>query len=197
VATPTERVQEHWEHPKPPAPGDLAIVQMFVNSDDLADGTDEYATADGVTRWLRAAGLLAARDRADDADRRRAIELRAALRTMLLANHDGDTVDPRAARVLERVAREARLEARFGGPDGAQLEPAATGVARALGLVVAAVYDAMRDGTWARMKACRSDECEWAFYDHSRNRSGSWCQMETCGATAKMRSYRQRHAPGD
>jgi predicted RNA-binding Zn ribbon-like protein len=195
VATPAARVQEGWEHPKPPAPGDLAIVQMFVNSDDLGDGTDEYATADGVTRWLRAAGLLHARERADETDRRRAIQLRATLRALLLANHDGEEVDDRdAARALERVARQAGLEARFGGPEGAHLEPTASGVSRSLGLVVAAVYGAMRDGTWARMKACRSDECLWAFYDHSRNRSGAWCQMETCGATAKMRAYRQRQA---
>jgi predicted RNA-binding Zn ribbon-like protein len=68
------------------------------------------------------------------------------------------------------------------------------GLPLVLGTVVAAVYDAMHDGTWSRMKACRNDGCRWAFYDHSRNRSGAWCQMETCGTQAKMRTYRQRRA---
>jgi predicted RNA-binding Zn ribbon-like protein len=52
----------------------------------------------------------------------------------------------------------------------------------------------MHEGTWARMKACHNDDCRWAFYDHSRNRSGRWCQMETCGTEVKMRAYRRRQA---
>jgi predicted RNA-binding Zn ribbon-like protein len=53
----------------------------------------------------------------------------------------------------------------------------------------------MRDGTWDRMKACRADDCEWAFYDSSRNRSGTWCSMEVCGNRAKARAFRARHRP--
>ena len=45
----------------------------------------------------------------------------------------------------------------------------------------------MRDGTFARLKACREHTCEWAFYDHSRNRSATWCSMEVCGNRAKAR----------
>jgi len=194
MSEPARRAQDGWSHPRPPAPGGLATVQMFVNSDDMEDGTDEYATPEGVTRWLRAANLLRARESADERDRRAAVELRGALRTILLANHDGARVDERARRVLEQAGRAAGLEARFGGSEGAQLRPTAGGVTGALGVVVAAVYDAMRDGTWARMKVCRNDECQWAFYDHSRNRSGAWCQMETCGVQAKMRTYRDRQA---
>jgi predicted RNA-binding Zn ribbon-like protein len=188
----TQRAQDGWAHPKAAAPGALAVVQMFVNSDDLEEGTDEYATPAGVTRWLRSAGLLGARETADERDRRAAVDLRSALRTLLLENHDATSSDRAARAVLERAGRAAGLEVRLAAPAGAQLVPTATGVPRALGVVVAAVYEAMRDGTWPRMKACRNDECLWAFYDHSRNRSGAWCQMETCGTQAKMRAYRQR-----
>jgi predicted RNA-binding Zn ribbon-like protein len=51
----------------------------------------------------------------------------------------------------------------------------------------------MENDTWARLKACRSDTCRWAFYDHSKNRSGHWCSMEVCGARHKAREYRARH----
>ena len=200
MSEPARRTQDGWSHPKDPAPGPLAVVQMFVNSDDLEsdieEENDEFTTAAGVTRWLRLAGLLGARETASDDDRAAAVELRVALRELLLANHDGTAGEQRAARaVLERLGRAAGLEARFTGSNGAELVPTANGVPAALGRVVAAVYGAMSDGTWSRMKACRNDLCHWAFYDHSRNRSGAWCSMETCGTQAKMRAYRKRQQP--
>jgi predicted RNA-binding Zn ribbon-like protein len=49
-------------------------------------------------------------------------------------------------------------------------------------------------GTFERLKICRNDECQWAFYDHSRNRSGVWCTMAVCGNRMKGRAFRTRHA---
>jgi len=42
------------------------------------------------------------------------------------------------------------------------------------------------------LKACRNEGYRWAFYDISKNRSGSWCDMDICGARHKMRAYRER-----
>jgi predicted RNA-binding Zn ribbon-like protein len=64
----------------------------------------------------------------------------------------------------------------------------------ALGALLGTVAAAMADGTWSRLKACRADNCHWAFYDHTRNRSGVWCDMAVCGNRAKVRAYRHRHA---
>src|SRR3954469_17158619 len=111
VVEPSRRAQDGWSHPRPAAPGALATVQMFVNSDDLEEGSDEFTTVDGMTRWLRAAGLLGARGQATERDRRAAIELRTALRTLLRANHDGPSGHERdAGKVLERIGRAAALE---------------------------------------------------------------------------------------
>jgi predicted RNA-binding Zn ribbon-like protein len=60
--------------------------------------------------------------------------------------------------------------------------------------VLAAVVAAMTDGSWPRMKACAADDCRYAFYDHTRNRSGRWCDVAGCGGKARMRAYRQRWA---
>jgi predicted RNA-binding Zn ribbon-like protein len=57
-------------------------------------------------------------------------------------------------------------------------------------LLVVAV-GAASEGTW-RLKVCRNEGCLWAFYDGSKNRSGSWCTMDVCGSRAKMRAYRRR-----
>jgi len=72
------------------------------------------------------------------------------------------------------------------------LEPLAGGVAGALGRILAIVCAATVDGTWARLKACRNDGCQWAFYDASKNRSATWCSMSICGSRTKVRAYRQR-----
>ena len=54
------------------------------------------------------------------------------------------------------------------------------------------IRDAQGDGTWARLKACANDECQWAFYDQSRNRGGTWCKMAVCGNNLKNREFRAR-----
>ena len=76
----------------------------------------------------------------------------------------------------------------------ASLVPQAPGMDGALGGIVAIAYAAMADGSWRRLKACRRDVCQWAFYDHSRNRSGAWCAMAICGNRTKTRGYRRRRA---
>ncbi|UWX96631.1 CGNR zinc finger domain-containing protein [Arthrobacter zhaoxinii] len=45
-----------------------------------------------------------------------------------------------------------------------------------------------------RLKACRRDVCRWVFFDTSRNRGGTWCAMDICGARTKMQAYRKRNA---
>ncbi|MBV8999263.1 MAG: CGNR zinc finger domain-containing protein, partial [Solirubrobacterales bacterium] len=39
---------------------------------------------------------------------------------------------------------------------------------------------------------CANPDCEWAFFDRSRNQQGSWCAMETCGNRLKNREFRAR-----
>ena len=56
---------------------------------------------------------------------------------------------------------------------------------------------AMADGTWPRLKACAAHNCEWAFYDTSKNRSRTWCNMAVCGNREKARAYRQRQRAGE
>ena len=78
---------------------------------------------------------------------------------------------------------------------GSALEPAAVGVDGALGRLVAIVHGAVANGTWAHLKACERGRCRWAFYDHSKNHSGRWCDMDVCGAKEKSaRAYRRRRA---
>ena len=51
------------------------------------------------------------------------------------------------------------------------------------------VAQALGEGSWQRVKACRAPNCHWAFYDRSRNHSGVWCEMAVCGNRTKVRTY--------
>jgi predicted RNA-binding Zn ribbon-like protein len=94
--------------------------------------------------------------------------------------------------VLDRAATRAELRLRFRSDGTPAIEPGAAGVDGALGRLLAIVHDAVSQGHWTRLKACREHTCEWAFYDHTKNRSGAWCSMQSCGNRAKARAYRER-----
>jgi predicted RNA-binding Zn ribbon-like protein len=177
-----------------PAPGDLRLVQEFENTADLEQGTDQLGTPESLAAWLDEAGLLddgAPALTSDDVER--AVAVREAVRALLFANNGADP-DPGAVETLNRLADGARLRVRFDADARATLVPACNGVDAAIGRLLAAINAAMTDGTWARLKACRDDVCQWAFYDHSKNRSGAWCTMASCGNRSKARAYRERQA---
>ena len=174
------------------APGELELVRGFVNTLDVEEGTDELTTPDQLRSWLAGLGLLDPGDRLTESDLHRTLELREALRALLLANNG---IEPPAAATatLDAAACAANLRARFSADGTAGLVPEAAGLDAALGRLLAAVYAAMADGSWRRLKACRAQDCEWVFWDATKNRSGAWCDMGVCGNRAKARSYRERH----
>src|SRR5687768_1255740 len=91
-----------------PAPGALRLVQAFLNSADLEDGDDAFARPAGLAAWIAAQGLAPVPPAVGDAEHRRALELREALRA-LLAGHGGEPVPPAARAALGRLARAAPL----------------------------------------------------------------------------------------
>jgi predicted RNA-binding Zn ribbon-like protein len=165
-------------------------VQDFVNTRALDPDLEQIPTPEALGAWLGERGLLAGGP-VSEADRQRAVELREALRRLLLANNG---TSPAAAdlELLNRAGEDAGLRPRFLPGGHVALEPGAPGVPGALGRLLAAVSDAMSAGTWGRLKACADHGCLWAFYDRSRNRSGHWCSMEVCGNRAKARQFRSR-----
>lgn len=176
-----------------PAPGPLRLVQLFVNTNDLETGPDLIPDARALRDWLHDRGLLAADVPVTDEDHARAIELREAIRELVSA-HAGLSHDPAAGEIVNEAGRRAGLVPVLEDP-ATRFVPTAGGVDGALGHVVAAIHAAIAEGTWDRLKACERDVCRWAFYDHSKNRSGHWCSMAVCGQREKnRRAYRRRRA---
>jgi predicted RNA-binding Zn ribbon-like protein len=180
------------------APGELEHVRAFVNTVDLEEGTEALSGPDQLAGWLEHRGLAPAGLVASGDDLEHAIGLREALRAVLLAHNADTSVHADAASQLDRAAARARLRLRFDKQVSGTLEPEAHGVDGALGRLLAIVHLSAAEGTWVRLKACRDRACEWAFYDHTKNRSGAWCTMEVCGNRAKARAYRERRgaSPG-
>ena len=164
----------------------------YVNTLDVRERTDALETPRQLSDWLASNGLAQSPlPSLGDPDHRHAIELREALRTLMLTNNGGPT-DPDAIAELERAARRGELGVHFTASGSVRLAPGAEGVAGALAGLLVPVTSAIGEGSWQRVKACRAADCHWAFYDRSRNHSGVWCEMAVCGNRTKVRAYRDR-----
>src|SRR3954468_665764 len=179
--------------PKKPAPGELEVLRRFVNTYDLEDHADDIDTPDRLRDWLAERGLIARTEPLAEDDVLRARSVREALRSLLLSNN-GFELDPRALETLNNAARSAEVVVSFGDTGSPQLSPIRPGLQGALGRLLGVAFRSMANGTWERLKACPAHDCEFAFYDASKNRSGTWCNMKVCGNRAKARAYRERHA---
>ena len=177
--------------PEKTAPQPLELVQRFVNSIDLESGEDELDNPQALRRWFAERGLMGSRERVENSDLRRAQDVREGLRALLLQNNGLPLRGERVER-LDGAAGRAGMRVCFRAGADPELVPQGSGTDAALGRLMAIVADSVADGTWERLKACPREECEWAFYDHSKNRSGRWCKMEDCGNKAKAEAFRKR-----
>ena len=175
------------------APGDLELVRTFVNTLDPDTGKDALSTPGQMEEWFVSRKLVEAGARVKPADIGKAIDLRSALRSVLRANN-GEILESKAVETIDRIARQSRLGVRFQSQDLATLEPTASGVLGGLGRLLAIVASSMTRGTWTRLKACRAEDCRWAFYDHAKNRSRVWCSMSICGNRTKVKAFRDRQS---
>jgi predicted RNA-binding Zn ribbon-like protein len=179
----------------PPAPGDLELVRSFLSLHDHRPGEpDSLAPSPSIlTRWLRDRARVPADLRPSEADLRWALGVLEAMRERVLAE-SGEAASASAVRTLNAAAREAGPELRFADGGGAGFASAATGVRGAVGTLLGIAFLAELDGSWSRFKGCGNPTCRAIFFDRSKNRSGRWCSMRSCGNRAKVRRFRERRA---
>jgi predicted RNA-binding Zn ribbon-like protein len=172
---------------------DIELVSSFVNTlERNVSRPDEERldSPESLRSWMREHGIPPGDD-LEPEDLRKAIEFREAMRLLLLANNIGE-LDREALRGLRDAAEEGLIRVDVHDDGQAYARPAKQGVPALFARLLAAVADAQCAGTWDRLKACAADDCQWAFYDSSRNQSRTWCSMEVCGNRAKTRAYRAR-----
>jgi len=175
-----------------PAPQPLVLIQSLVNTVELPDGPDRLAESADARPWLIDHGLLAPRADPTAADLELLRAVREALRTMLVHNAGGPPPNKTALAVLRSIADGGSARADLGDDGEVRLTAEGDSLRERLVDLLLIIRDAQRDGTWALLKACANDECQWAFYDKSRNHGGTWCDMATCGNMIKNRAFRAR-----
>jgi predicted RNA-binding Zn ribbon-like protein len=166
------------------APSPLNVVQDFINTLDREAGIELLPDPAALGGWLAERGLVAAGYAVSGDDLRFGRGLREALRGVARGEDD-------AADLFNELASSVPLLL-VAAPAGMRFEAAAAGIDRAWGELLVIVAQAAGDGSWSRLKACRSPSCRWVFYDRSRNRTGQWCSMQLCGSRSKMSRYRER-----
>jgi predicted RNA-binding Zn ribbon-like protein len=181
---------------RPKAPGRLELLQRFINSynHDFPPEWDRIGSPERAQAWLLQTRLLAPGDRISEADVARLRELREALRALVLSNH-GDSPEGAATDVVRQAAGGAQLRVAVDDAGRTTLQAEHRGVDGAVATLLGILHEAQLTGEWRRMKGCR--QCEYAFFDRSKNRSAVWCAMSICGNRTKNRAYyRRRHTPG-
>jgi predicted RNA-binding Zn ribbon-like protein len=183
------------EEQRKAAPELLALVQAIVNTHygQARRAHTELMNPEQLRVWLVDYDLLADGTPVTEGDFRRVLQLREAVRSLLHANSERE-MPASQVEVLNRLASNAPLTVRFQRDGVPILEPDIAGVDGALARLLGIVFTAMMDNTWGRLKVCRNERCQKAFYDTSKNRSGAWCSMVGCGSRLKARAYRQRRA---
>jgi len=178
---------------KLPVEPEADLLVAFVNTRDVEEGTEAIATPAELSAW--AAEWLGEPGAAipDAAAHARLLALRESLRALLRANNGGEAGEVEL-RALREAADRARYRTSLGDDGRLALAPeGGSGEALAARLLLA-VERLQAAGAWPRLKACPADDCQWAFFDSSRNHSRTWCSMEECGNREKTRRYRLRRA---
>jgi hypothetical protein len=180
-----------------PAPEDLELLRRFLSLHDHEPGNSDSLPPDEASLrwWLADSGLVPDDTSVPDDDLGWALEVRDAL-VDKVREHMGRPRDGDAIELLNRAATRSGLRICFGCPEDRPIHVDEEGVLGAVGALLGAAFLAELDGRWDRFRLCGDPGCSAVFYDRSRNRSGKWCSMATCGNRAKVRAFRERQASG-
>lgn len=178
-----------------PAPGGLGLVQDFLNTrgiegygpDLLADSAlaDDWAAA-AVKTWSALRGTDLRAPALDDADLARLRALRATV-GQLVAD------EPRSGRGAGSVSASFALS----DSGDVRLEPSGSGWRWLASAIWGEILLSQHADTWRRIKQCHNQHCGSAFYDRSKNNSGVWHDVKTCGNAANLRASRARRRERD
>ncbi len=173
-------------HPDP-VPRPAALVRDFVNTLDHELGTDALETSAGMSAFLADHALLSGPARVSEVQRAMGIRLRRSLHDALTLNHEAAR-DPLPD--FDDILGDLSVRLAWNG-HGVVVQAVEDEVGGALAQIALAAHEAMAQQVWWRLKICAFDECEWAYYDQSKNRSRSYCEYG-CGNKLKTRAYRAR-----
>jgi predicted RNA-binding Zn ribbon-like protein len=169
---------------------DAELLVAFVNTRDVEEGTDAIAEPGRLEAWIEeATGEHVAE--IEPEERERILALRESLRAMLRVNNGTAGVEVGLLPIRE-TAERSRYRTVLSEDGQVSMLPARSGLGGFEARLLLAIERLQSGGAWPRLKACTDENCQWAFYDTTRNRSRTWCSMDVCGNREKTRRYRQR-----
>jgi predicted RNA-binding Zn ribbon-like protein len=122
-----------------------------------------------LSEWLATHDLPTGGSTPEPADLAATIDLRTALRQVLIGEADTTAaLTDYQLRLTPDPAAGLRITARSGRPW--------------LDAIVETVAHSAARGEWQRVKLCAAPDCHWAFYDTSRSGRGRWCSMRSSTA---------------
>jgi hypothetical protein len=173
-----------------PAPGGLGLVQDFLNTVGMREhGPDllgdtvlagEWA-AGAVRAWSAVRGLDVRPPALTDAD---VSKLRVLRDTIARLVEEAPPTGRGTGAVSASLALSQTGEVR--------LEPAGNGWRWLASALWGEIFLSQHDGTWRRVKRCHRQGCGSTFYDRSKNNSGVWHDVKTCGNAENLRASRAR-----
>jgi predicted RNA-binding Zn ribbon-like protein len=169
------------------APGRLELVRSFVNTIEPEEEMDLLQADGELPAWCEQTALCPGVDQQGLARLR---EFREALRGVLEGHAEGEAGERWAA--MEPFASRSSYILKVGADGRPMLKGQGDGADAAIAELLGIAYDAIGQGMWRRLKACRKHSCRWAFYDRSKNGSGAWCSMRVCGNRVKAQRRRAR-----
>lgn len=186
------RRRKTWSEALEPAPGELALVQAFLNTEDRLVRVDELSSPEGLRQWLLRHRLVSPDIAVDPHHLQTARQMREALRMLAATEMSGPMPDEALAR-LNRIAASCPAHAEFAANgNDVGFRGGTHGVEGAFGQILATVALAQIREDWNRFKICGSADCRRAYYDRSRNRSALWCSSRYCGGRINARRFRRR-----
>jgi len=176
-----------------PAPGGLGLVQDFLNTkgvegfapDLLADTALAGDWMAGAVRtWMSVRGMDLQPPPLGNTDLPKLRAVRETIAYMVAGTPPSGpgtgTVAPTPASLTLSGAGQVRLE------------PAGDGWRWLASALWGEILLSQHEGTWRRIKRCHNPRCATAFYDRSKNNSGVWHDVKTCGNAANLRASRAR-----
>lgn len=157
---------------------DVELVVAFLNTVDVEQDSDVLDDPSRWSEWIVRQGLGPPAIGMVSPDAMNQVRcVRDALRGAVVDGRDPVQRGPLAGGLV-------RVELHGGVPTLVAADP--------VGAVLAASARLAVLGEWDRVKICPADTCRCAFFDHSRNRSRTWCSMRVCGNRTKARNWRER-----
>ncbi|MEM7582490.1 MAG: CGNR zinc finger domain-containing protein [Acidobacteriota bacterium] len=177
--------------PPLPAPGELRLIQAFVNTYDLETEEDRIGSPQVLATWLARRQMSLADGEVNDPIWQSARTVRQGLHAVIAAG-GGVVTEASAIEGLNQALRDVQLMPRFDHAGALFLQGQRSGWHAVLARMILIVSDAVKTGRWRRLKICRNATCQRVFYDSSRNRSGKWCTPRRCGNRINLKTYRSR-----